>query len=279
MDQRYDFPGVATVTGAASGIGQATAIAFARSGCRKIALLDRDESGLAETRTQILAITKTNQRPCEVEVIPFDVTSAESVASAYSSIRQKFGRIDYAVQCAGIVVFGSSTETSIEDFDKAISVNYRGLWLCTRQILQVMTDQTLDAEAFPDANIPSARAQRGSIVNLSSDLAYNAQPNTVAYIGSKGAVTALTRADAMDFVGQKIRVNCVLPGIVDSPMTKPTPEVREWLENNAVRETPAKRFGLPEEIADVAVFLASNKASFVTGANWAVDGGRLAGHC
>lgn len=166
---------------------------------------------------------------------------------------------------------------SLEQFDKQIAINYRGLWLCTRETFKIMSNQELDSEAYPGAEIMPIRAQRGSVVNLASNLAQYAQPQSAAYIGSKGAVCALTRADAMDYASQRIRVNAVLPGITDSPMTNPSSEVRAWLEEVPVQRVPFKRFGLPEEIADVSVFLSGNGASLVNGVNLAVDGGLVAG--
>lgn len=208
-----------------------------------------------------------------------DVASPESVVSAYAAAKASFSRIDYSVHLAGIIVFGGpSVDLPVEDFDRQNSINYRGLWLCAREAIKIMRSQSLDSEAYPDARISPVRAQRGALVNISSGLALYAQPSCPAYCGAKAGVLALTRCDALDYVADRIRVNAILPGIVDSPMTNPSPEVRAWLEANPVQRTPMKRFGEPEEIADVAVFLAGNKASLVTGASWTVDGGLLAGY-
>jgi NAD(P)-dependent dehydrogenase (short-subunit alcohol dehydrogenase family) len=212
-----------------------------------------------------------------VATFVIDISSAESVSTTYSLVKSKFTRIDYAVQCAGIALLLGQPTDSLEQFDKQVAVNYRGLWLCTRETFKIMANQELDSEAYPDAKIMPTRAQRGSVVNLASNLAQYAQPQSAAYIGSKGAVCALTRADAMDYASRRIRVNAVLPGITDSPMTNPSPEVRAWLEEVPVQRVPFKRFGLPEEIADVSVFLAGNGASLVNGVNLAVDGGLVAG--
>lgn len=173
---------------------------------------------------------------------------------------------------------GGSADLPVEDFDRQNAINYRGLWLCAREAIKIMRAQALDADAYPAANIPPHRAQRGAIVNISSGLALYAQANSPAYCGAKAGVLALTRSDSIDYVSDKIRVNAVLPGIVETPMTNPNPEVRAWLEAVPVQKTPMKRFGRPEEIADVVVFLAGNRASFVTGAGWCVDGGFIAGY-
>ncbi|KAL2415684.1 hypothetical protein ABEF94_000623 [Exophiala dermatitidis] len=278
MATRTDVPGVALITGAASGIGRATALSLVQAGCTKLALVDLDESGLEGTKRLLTdTVWPSGVNPL-VRTYKCDVSSPESVVAAYAAAKETFSRIDYSVHCAGIIVFGGpSADLPVEDFDKQNSINYRGLWLCSREAIKIMRSQPLDCEAYPEAEILPFRAQRGAIVNISSALAVYAQPNCPAYCGAKAGVLALTRCDALDYVADRIRVNAVLPGVVDSPMTNPSPEVRAWLEANPVQHTPMKRFGQPEEIADVAVFLAGNKASLVTGASWAVDGGALAG--
>ncbi|KEF54728.1 uncharacterized protein A1O9_09170 [Exophiala aquamarina CBS 119918] len=273
------YPGVAAVTGAASGIGRATCLAFANGGCSKLALLDCNVAGLEDTKALVSQIISSSQRSPDLIVIEVDVTSPEAVTHAYSSIRTHFSRIDYSVQCAGI---GSpiieSISCSVEIFDRQTAVNYRGLWLCTREVIKIMQGQTLNTEAYPEANIPATRAQRGSIVNISSTLALYAQAFCAPYSGSKGGVLAVTRADAMDCVSHKIRVNAVLPGLIDTPMTMPNSEEREWFEKNVASRVPMRRLGQPEEIADLCVFLSGTGASYVTGQAWAADGGALGGY-
>lgn len=276
-----DLPGVALITGAASGIGRATAIAFAEAGCTQLALLDLNESGLQTSKdlvTQAVTSTSPSKTP-NVFIFTVDVTSPVSITLAFSAVNAHFSRIDYSVQCAGIITFGGPSATCpLDDFDLQNAVNYRGLWLCSREAIKIMHDQPLDSDAYPDAQISPLRAQRGAIVNISSGLANYSQSGSPAYCGAKAGVLALTRSDAIDYVGQRIRVNAVLPGIVDTPITNPSPEIRKWLEENPVQRTPFKRMGSAEEIADVIVFLSGNKASFVTGASWSVDGGFGAGY-
>lgn len=270
------YPGVAAVTGAASGIGRATCLEFAELGCSKFALLDRNKAGLEETKSLITKIL--SEKEPDIIVVEIDVTSPESVTTAYSTIKSHFQRIDYSVQCAGLGAPSvDSASTSLETFDLQHAVNCRGLWLCARETIKIMQNQSLDTEAYPNAKIAPRRAQRGSIVNIASTLAIYAQPLTAAYCAAKGGVLALTRADAMDCVKYKIRVNCVMPGLVDTPMTNPDPALRQWLEETVVSRVPIGRIGQPEEVADVCVYLSSNKASYVTGQGWAVDGGLLGG--
>lgn len=200
------------------------------------------------------------------------------MVSAYAAVKKTFTRIDYSVHCAGIGILGNTVDISVVDFDKQLSINYRGVWLCSREVIKIMLSQPLDSEAYPAARIPHVRGQRGSIINISSTLAIHAQRNMTVYSAVKAAVLGLTRSDAIDYATERIRVNSILPGIIDSPMNNPSPEARQWLLDNVVAKTPYKRFGLPEEIAEVVVFLAGNKASFISGASWCADGGLTAGY-
>ncbi|KIY01546.1 uncharacterized protein Z520_03098 [Fonsecaea multimorphosa CBS 102226] len=274
---KTELPGVALISGSGSGIGRATALAFAEAGCTRFALLDLNEEGLSTTKKLIEEAAVGSNSSLKIHTYKCDVSNPDSITRAYADAKETFSRLDYAVHCAGIILFGRSTDYSVEDFDRQNSVNYRGLWLCSREALRTMSTQSLDCDAYPEAQIPPTRAQRGSIVNISSGLALVSQSNCPAYCGAKAGVLAVTRSDGIDYASERIRVNAVLPGIVDSPMTNPDPGTRKWLEDNAVKNTPMRRFGLPEEIADVCVFLASNKASFVTGAGWCADGGFVAG--
>jgi NAD(P)-dependent dehydrogenase (short-subunit alcohol dehydrogenase family) len=212
-----------------------------------------------------------------IETIPCDLTAPVSVEAAYRTAHTSLGRIDYSIHSAGIFVRGGpSTECSVEDFDKQNDIAYRGLWLCARQALTFMKTQNLDCEAYPEANIPPHRSQRGAIVNISSQLARGWQRGKQAYIASKAAVVALTHCDALDYVEDRIRVNCVLPGVIETPMTTSTAEARRAAEAGSVARTPMGRFGVPEEVADTVVFLAGNRSSFTTGAEFVVDGGYCA---
>lgn len=264
------------MTGAASGIGRATSIGFAQQGCTKLALLDLNEAGLEETKSKVTAVLE--DKDADILVIKTDVSSEDSVAAAFSSIRSHFKRIDYSVQCAGIGSPGlDSASCSLELFDRQHAVNMRGVWLCAREAIRTMREQTLDAEAYQGSDIAPHRAQRGSIVNVASTLAVSALAVTAPYCAAKGGVLALSRADAIDCIKHRIRVNCVMPGLVDSPMTTPDAEARRYMEENVLPKVPYGRWGSPEEVGDVCVFLTGNRASFVTGQAWAADGGLTAG--
>lgn len=151
------------------------------------------------------------------------------------------------------------------------AVLYRGLWLCSRAALNIMRSQPLDCEVYPD--IPQYRAQRGAIINVSSVIGLMSQTDTPIYSGAKAAVLGITRADAVDYAEKRIRVNAVLPALIETPMISPTPEIRAIVETAGTAKTPMKRIGMPEEVADPIVFLASNNASFITGTSLHVDGG------
>lgn len=269
-------PGVAVVIGAASGIGQATVRSLASSGCKGIALLDVNEVKLKTTAADIAKIASPQ---LTLNTYICDISSERSVEDAFSNVYKDFGRVDYLVNCAGINPLGpKSTELTLQDFDRVQAINSRGPWLCSRAALKIMREQTLDSEAYPHAQIPTHRAQRGSIVNISSIAASIALPNSPAYSISKAGIVALTKSDALDYADSKIRVNAVLPGVIKTAMTTSSPEIEKFHEEVAAQKfTPLRRFAEAEEVADVIAFLAGNKASFVTGAIWEVDGGFLNG--
>ena len=201
-----------------------------------------------------------------------DVANPSTVSKVFAKIVEDFGRIDFAVNCAGITTNNKpSTECSVEDFDRIHAVNMRGVWLCSREELKVMKDQPLNLGI--NKEIPEYRAQRGAIVNIASGSAIVAVPNSPAYAASKAGVVSLTRVDAFDYSPHKIRVNAVLPGLVDTPMTNKLPGQRDMVIQMVLPMVPIKRLSMPEEIADAALFLCSWKASSIQGSSMVVDGG------
>ena len=258
-----------------AGMGQAVAQSFVKLGCRDMALIDIDSKGLEATSDQLSRMMVEGQGTIIVQIC--DVADAASVANAFEGVLNKFRRIDYLVNAAGIMLFNEpSADSSIESFDRVQSINYRGLWLCSREALKIMKNQSLDCEAYPDAGIEPARAQRGSIINISSALGVQAMAGSPAYCAAKAGVLSLTRSDAVDYSPYRIRVNAIMPGLIDTPMTRPTKEASEYLDIVAERQAPMRRKGTAQEVADVVLFLSCNRASFVQGAAWAVDGGNLA---
>ena len=243
---------------------------MARAGCTHIALLDMNGSGLAEVRTSILA--EQTGRDIHVLALTCDVSDESSVANAFETIHREFPRLDYAVNCAGIVGNpGASDTLAPSDFDKTLAVNLRGTFLCARQEIKLMKGQQLDADVYP--GIPGVRAQRGSIVNIASVGGWVAMRTQVAYCSSKAAILGLTRGDAADNSPFQIRVNAVAPGAIETPMTHATEDIAKFVEANAVEATMMKRWGYADEVADTCLFLCSNRASFIQGATIAIDGG------
>jgi NAD(P)-dependent dehydrogenase (short-subunit alcohol dehydrogenase family) len=242
----------AIVTGGAAGIGFAIASAFAREGAN-VALLDVD-AGRAATSAQTLAATGAT-----AVGLGASVTDEAAVADAVDAARAALGSIDILVNNAGIAVFGRVDTTSLVDWERVMAVNVTGTFLVSRAVLPIML-----------------AAGRGAIVNLGSVAGLVGIGGMAAYCAAKGAVVNLTRQMSADFAGKGIRVNCVCPGTVGT-----TDLGRQLLGTDTSPEASARRLakypigrlGEPQEIAEAVVFLASDEASFVTGAAFAVDGG------
>ncbi len=245
----------AIVTGAASGIGRASALLFAREGA-SVALVDRDTAGLQET----LAAIEGAKRDASVHV--GDVGAADFARSAVGDIKTRHGRLDVLMTAAGFSCGGTILTTDPADWDAVFRTNVGGTWLWSR------------------AAVPEMQRQgSGSIITLASQLAIAGGMNNSAYIAAKGAIIGLTRTMALDFATDGIRVNAIAPGAVDTPMLRRSfarhadpDQVREASRNRHAM----KRFGKAEEVAEAALHLASDASSFTTGTVMVVDGGWLA---
>ena len=250
-----DLAGItAFVTGAARGIGREVALRFAEEGAFVIAA-DIDARGAAEAAR---AVTRTGGRASSVGV---DVADEGSVARAFDEARRAAGPISALVNVAGIWEGGSLTEISVEDWDRTMAVNTRGVFLCARYALPDMVER-----------------RRGVILSVASTAAFKGTRRAGAYNASKAAVLGITRNIALDYAPQGVRAVAICPGLVETEMEAQlrrfrgdTPEYREF----ALKAHPIGRLGTPRDIADAAVFLASNKASWVTGSSFVVDGGTL----
>jgi NAD(P)-dependent dehydrogenase (short-subunit alcohol dehydrogenase family) len=218
-----------------------------------------------------------------------NVADDQFADSFINEVVRYFGRVDYAVNCAGVL--GQplrSSETSLAEFDRLNNINYRGCWLSSRAQLRQMVRQ--DALPSHDSSRPP---QRGAIVNVASQLGIVGRPsarkylkqvvmpnsnkltfNPAAYCASKSAVIGMTRADAIDYSEDGIRVNCVCPGVIETPMIMEKTEVRKAI-TPAAEIAPMKRMGKPQEVADAVLFLCSTQASFVQGHAMVVDGGYI----
>lgn len=243
---------VAIVTGAGSGIGRAIALRFAQAGGRIVAV-DIDGRAGEETAGVI------RERGGDASSVSADVASEAQVRAAVDAATARFGRIDILVNNAAISGAGDVLDVTPEDWDRTLAVDLRGPYLCTRAALPVMV-----------------RQGRGSIINISSVNALLALGHH-AYSAAKAGLISLTQNVAVDFGDRGIRANVVCPGTVRTPIwverTKRVPDIFDRLS----RWYPLRRVAEPEEIAAVALFLASDEASFVTGAVIVADGGLTAG--
>ena len=237
----------ALITGAASGIGRASALAFASAGA-SVALLDIDAEGLADTAAAVRAAG------ARAEVLVADVRDLRAVTGAVGRAVEAFGRLDAALNNAGVPgPYVPLDEYSEEDFMRILQVDLAGVWRCMR------------------AEIRHMRAQgTGAIVNTSSMLGAAAMPDNGAYVAAKHGVHGLTRAAAVELGGTGIRVNAIAPGVTRTGMTSA-------VSDELLRTVPLGRIAEPEEIAAAAVWLCSPEASYITGSVLVADGGWLAG--
>ncbi|RYJ51078.1 SDR family oxidoreductase [Flavobacterium petrolei] len=239
---------VALVTGGASGIGRATALAFAKKGA-KVAVVDWKEND------EMVDLIK--ELGSEAIFIKCDVSKTDDVKAMVARTIAAFGRLDYAFNNAGIEGASASTQDcSEENWDKTIGVNLKGVWLCMKY------------------EIPEILKQgKGAIVNCASVAGLVGFAGLPAYVASKHGIVGLTKTTALECATQGIRVNVVCPGVIQTPMIdRLTGKTKEGIERFKGFE-PIGRFGLPEEIANAVIWMCSDEASFVTGHVMAVDGG------
>jgi NAD(P)-dependent dehydrogenase (short-subunit alcohol dehydrogenase family) len=252
MNEDRSFAGkVAFVTGAASGIGRATALEFARAGAA-VAAADLAEDANRETAGQI------EQSGGRAVAVRCDVTRSEDVQAALQKTVEELGRLDFAFNNAGIEQeIKLAAETTEEEWDRIIAINLRGVFLCLKYEIPLMLERG-----------------GGAIVNTSSGAGVKGFGGGVAYAASKFGVVGLSKSAALDYAASNIRINAVCPGITDTAMMQRfsggTPEGREAV----IAQEPVGRMGTPEEIAAAVVWLCSDVASFVLGHALVIDGGQ-----
>jgi NAD(P)-dependent dehydrogenase (short-subunit alcohol dehydrogenase family) len=242
----------AFITGGGTGIGRACALLFAAEGA-KVAIAARHRERLDATAKEISAAGG------EALAIECDITDRTSVERALQETEKRFGKLNIVVNNAGAVHVGSAEETSDEDWHRVISTNLTGTFLVSRSAVATLR-----------------RAGGGSIVNIGSYLGLVGLPQRAAYAASKGGVTMLTKAMALDHAHENIRVNCICPALVETELARgawertPDPAAyRKFRES----QIPIGRIGRPEDVAQLALFLASDESSWMTGVALPLDGG------
>ena len=255
MSSRLFQDRIAVVTGAAAGIGFGVAQRFAEEGAT-VVMLDRDEERAG------VALNEIRTNGGAVEFFPVDVGIAVEVQSVMQEISSRFSRVDHLVNNAGMVMVKTVEESTAGEWDRVMDVNVKSIFLAVKYLL------------------PALRlSSHATIVNMGSVSGFIAQRGTPAYVASKGAVVMLSKAMALDFAEYGIRVNCVCPGITDTPMLRfhanasrdPERTLRERCDR-----VPLARMLSPREIADAVLYLSSDRSSGITGTSLVVDGGYTA---
>jgi len=247
---------VSIITGGNSGIGRATALLFAREGS-KVVIAGRNASRGREVTEAI-----KNARG-EAMFVKTDVSKSTEVRNLVETVTKRFGRIDILFNNAALSPVGTVLDTSEKEWSDVIGTNLTGTFLCTKYVLPHMIER-----------------KKGVIINTGSINSLMAMKKEAAYDASKGGVLMLTRAVALDFAEFNIRANCICPGAIETPMLReilsqaPDPKAAEV---DLAKKHPLGRIGSPEDVANMALFLASDESSFVTGTAMPVDGGILGG--
>ncbi|KAJ5548495.1 hypothetical protein N7513_005729 [Penicillium frequentans] len=284
--------GVALVTGAGSGIGRQICIAYAHAGCRAMALADVNLEGVNET----ISLIKARGYSTKTLALEANVADAISVKNMVAQTVKAFGSIDYgsffdlmpgwygtdtetgntAANVAGITTTARvpTAKYPHQEYDTILEINTKGIMICMQEQIQAMQKQT--ATCTPGIDNPR-RAQRGSIINIASVTGFSGLQNMMPYNVSKHAVIGLTKSAAVDHGRDEIRINAVCPGMTETPMVATrTTSIPGKSSGWAVDGNTRQRLALPEEIADVCIFLSGCGASYMSGSSVVVDAGHLA---
>ena len=246
---------IAMVTGAGSGIGRGIALLLAEMGA-SIALLDIDDAKGSNTAAEI------EDQGGQAVSVRCDVRSASDCRRAVETRIEKWGKIDILCNCAGIAIRKNIVDLTEDEWDLALDVTLKGIYLLSREVLPHMV-----------------RNGGGSIINIGSGWSLKGGPKAVSYCAAKGGAVNLTRAMAIDHGTHNIRVNCICPGDIDTPMLRSEcaqlgEDVQSFVKDAANR--PLARVGVPQDVANAVLFLASPMSNWITGTALVVDGGGLA---
>lgn len=247
---------VALITGSGSGMGQSTALAFARQGA-KVAVVDIDGQKAASVVSQI------KRQGGIALALEADVTREEDTRRMVMAVRSEYGRLDVLDNNAGTSTIKPLAETTEKDFHRIMNLNVLAALLVCKHTIPLIIE-----------------SGGGSIINIASLSALRSRPNMPLYVASKGAITALTRSLAIDFACQGIRANCICPAATETPLLVrhyESIEDGQTKRRAAEASVPLGRFAQPEDIAQLAVFLASDESQYISGQVIAVDGGSMAG--
>jgi NAD(P)-dependent dehydrogenase (short-subunit alcohol dehydrogenase family) len=243
---------VAIVTGGGSGIGRAAALRFAAEGAA-VVIADVNDAAAHDTQAQIASAGG------RAIAVVGDLTQTEAVDALVKRTATQFGAPTILLSSAAITAFGTVEETEADELDRVLGINVRSMWLCAKAVIPAMK-----------------QAGGGSIVNLSSITGIVGAPGMAAYATSKGAIITLTRTLALEVAESQIRVNCICPASIDTPMLQASferlPDPAAARARN-VKRHPLGRFGTAEDVANLALFLASDESSFITGGTYVIDGG------
>ena len=245
---------VAIVTGAGAGIGKAVALRYAKEGA-VVVVAEIDAQTGCETAQEI------HNAQGEALFVRTDVAEEEQVKATVQATIKQYGRIDVLFNNAAVLMYGKDTrlhEVSTEVWDRTLAVNLRGHWLCAKYVIPHMLEQG-----------------GGCIINLASPTGLRGYECLTAYSTSKGGIAALTRAMAADYSRYHIRVNAIVPGTIDTPMNA-VELADEKMRTKLIAMAPSGRLGIADDVAGLAVFLASDDADYCVGGFYAVDGGLMA---
>lgn len=234
---------VAIITGGCSGIGRTTAILFAEEGAKVV---------IADVKNGENIVELIGKDRGEAIFVQTDVSKEEDCKKLIDTTIETYGKIDILVNNAGIIRFSKVHEMKEEDWNNVININLKGIFLCTKNVLPDMITHG-----------------KGTIINIASVVGLVGAQNISAYCASKGGIIAFTRAVAAEYAHNNIRVNCICPGPIDTPMLRKTTKDVKVYENLVL----LKRVGKPEDVAYAALYLASDESSYTTGSIMTVDGG------